>query len=125
MSMNPRAGAPVNAVNVGETAIETAVNLIEEIGGPAIAATTAATIIKDTQPNLGPLANLQGNWTGKGFNILTLPNNFKQNPNAKFRLMVNATMEQTDFVPISAPIPDRGNTQDDIFLSGSYLPAKG
>ena len=97
--MNPRAGAPVAIVD-------------GLLSGKA----------NDNQPSLGPLTNLQGDWTGTGFNILTLPNNFKQNPTAKFRLMMNATIENTEFTPISAPIPDRGNTQDDIFFLGlTYL----
>jgi hypothetical protein len=113
MSINPRAGAPVNFVNASEESVKT---LRTKFGALAEA------VQADTQPSLGPLTNLQGDWTGTGFNLIALPNNFKQNPTAKFRLMLNATIENTEFTPISAPIPDRGNTQDDIFFLGlTYL----
>lgn len=109
MSINPRAGAPVNIVNASEASIDSA-TLFKGMVTPY------------EQPTLGPLTNLQGDWTGTGFNILSLPNNYKVNPTAKFRLMFNATIENTEFTPISAPIPDRGNTQNDIFFLGlTYL----
>ena len=111
MSNNPRAGGPVNVVNAPEAG--------EKSARPSLKAFGA---VGDTQPTLGPLTNLQGDWTGTGFNVISLPNNFKQNPTAKFRLMLNATIENTEFTPISAPIPDRGNTQADIFFLGlTYL----
>lgn len=106
MSINPRAGAPVNVVN----------DDAENIAVQELFRETA--IIIEQQPTLGPLTNLQGDWTGKGVNIISLPNNFPVNPTAKFRVMVNATIENTEFTPISAPIPNRGNTQDDIFFLG-------
>lgn len=106
MSINPRAGAPVNIVNNDTTDVALQDLLLD----------TAITV--EEQPTLGPLTNLQGDWTGKGVNVISLPNNFKVHPDAKFRVMVNATIENTEFTPISAPIPNRGNTQDDIFFLG-------
>ncbi len=71
------------------------------------------------QDRLGPLAELPGSWLGKGFNLTSLPD--KQH-NQKFRLMLNATQENLTFTAISAPIPNRGNLQDDIsFLGLHYL----
>lgn len=67
---------------------------------------------------LGPLADLIGTWVGSGFSLIALPD-FGVAP---FRLQVNPTRETFVFLPISAPIPDRGSKQPDIFYSGlSYL----
>jgi len=70
-----------------------------------------------TQAQLGPLAELPGTWTGKGFNLVSLPD--KQD-NKPFRLMLNATMETLSFNPIGGPIPNRGSGQGDIFFLGLH-----
>lgn len=64
---------------------------------------------------LGPLANLPGNWSGSGFNLISLPDYQNQN---SFQLKLNAYQDQLSFHPISAPIPDRGFSQPDIFYLG-------
>ena len=111
MSISPRAGAPLN------------VGYIEELlKGKVKDLFTAAQSQDANKLQYGPLSELPGDWTGKGFNILSLPNNYPKNPKAKFQLMMNATIEDTQFTRIGAPIPDRGNTQDDIFYLGmTYL----
>jgi hypothetical protein len=69
-------------------------------------------------PSLGPLTDLIGTWMGSGFSLIALPD-FQVAP---FRLRVNATKESFHFVPISAPIPDRGSVQPDITYKGlTYL----
>ena len=68
---------------------------------------------------LGPLANLPGTWVGKGFNLISLPDFHDHKP---FRLQLNATVENLAFTPVGGKIPNRGSSQDDIFLYGlSYL----
>jgi hypothetical protein len=70
-----------------------------------------------TQAQLGPLAELPGAWSGKGFNLVSLPDKHDNKP---FRLMINATMETLSFTPIGGPIPNRGSGQDDIFFLGLH-----
>ena len=68
---------------------------------------------------LGPLADLPGTWMGKGFNLISLPD-FHEGKT--FRLQLNSTMEQLQFIPIGGKVPNRGSGQDDIFLFGvTYL----
>lgn len=68
---------------------------------------------------LGPLAELAGDWSGSGFNLIAVPN--KQNGSA-FRLILNTTNELITFSPIGGPVPDRGSVQGDINLFGlTYL----
>jgi hypothetical protein len=111
MSTKPRAGAPINAGYVDELLKGNVANLLK-----------GATSQDDSKLKYGPLGQLPGDWTGRGFSILSLPNNYPKNPTAKFQLMMNATIEDTQFTRIGAPIPDRGNTQDDIFFLGmTYL----
>ncbi|WP_313166444.1 heme-binding protein [Massilia oculi] len=64
---------------------------------------------------LGPLAELEGSWFGRGFDLIALPD--KQN-NGIFRLMLNSTMERIDFTAIGSPVPNRGFAQDDILIYG-------
>ena len=111
MSISPRAGAPLD------------VDYIEKLLKGNVKDFFAATQSQDdSKLKYGPLSQLPGDWTGKGFSILSLPNNYPKNPKAKFQLMMNATIEDTQFTRIGAPIPDRGNTQDDIFYLGmTYL----
>jgi len=67
---------------------------------------------------LGPLADLPGTWTGKGLNVIGLPDFHDTQP---FRVMVNATYETLTFERTGI-IPNRGDSQDDIFLYGvTYL----
>ncbi|MCH8619829.1 heme-binding protein [Undibacterium sp. TS12] len=68
---------------------------------------------------LGPLAELEGSWSGRGFNLIAVPN--KQH-NAAFRLMLNATAERIQFNAIGGPVPNRGSAQGDIDIFGlTYL----
>jgi hypothetical protein len=70
-------------------------------------------------PQLGRLADLPGMWMGSGFNPIFLPD--KQN-GLPFRVKLSATRETLMFAPISASIPNRGSSQDDIeFLGVHYL----
>ncbi|MGO4291259.1 heme-binding protein [Chitinophaga sp. RAB17] len=137
MSTNPRAGAPVNVVNAPTEEVQEILHVKPLRSGDSAAFTTTqeveeidvltktdflVTPIKVQQPTLGPLVNLQGDWTGRGLNVMSLPNNFKANPDNPFRVKINSLIEDTQFSPISAPIPNRGNTQEDIFFLGlTYL----
>jgi hypothetical protein len=74
-----------------------------------------ATVLK----NLGLLAELAGNWHGKGFNLVARPD-FQDHTNLFLEL--NLTSETTKFDPISSSIPNRGFAQPDIELFGlTYL----
>lgn len=63
---------------------------------------------------LGPLALLQGTWTGKGFNTIWRPHQ----PGQDRFLELNLTKDQIDFTAISGPIPNRGLLQPDINMFG-------
>lgn len=68
---------------------------------------------------LGFLAELEGSWSGHGFNLIAVPN--KQN-NSAFRLMLNATIERLQFTAIGGAVPNRGSQQGDINIFGlTYL----
>jgi hypothetical protein len=68
---------------------------------------------------LGLLADLEGTWVGKGFNLIARPN---FHDNANLYLQLSETHETLKIDPIGAPIPNRGFGQDDIELFGlSYL----
>ncbi|MFZ3001468.1 MAG: heme-binding protein [Undibacterium umbellatum] len=72
----------------------------------------------DSSP-LGHLAELEGTWSGRGFNLIAVPN--KQN-NGAFRLMLNATAERIQFTAIGGAVPNRGSVQNDIDIYGlTYL----
>jgi hypothetical protein len=78
----------------------------------------AAAPQKNSENNLGPLAELQGTWVGNGFNMIAVPN--KQN-NSIFRLIVNATTENLAF-SATGLVPNRGSQQGDISIFGlTYL----
>lgn len=73
---------------------------------------------QDESP-LGLLTDLEGTWSGQGFNLIAVPN--KQH-NADFRLILNATTEILQFNSIGGVIPNRGSAQDDIDIFGlTYL----
>jgi hypothetical protein len=89
--------------------------------------------LKKTADNLGPLADLTGTWVGTGFNLISLPD-FSSTPPSTgpkaFRLKLNATIENLQFIPIGGAVPNRGVTatppatggQPDISLFGlTYL----
>lgn len=79
----------------------------------------AAAPVKQTQEQLGPLAELAGTWVGQGYNMIAVPD-FQNNQ--IFRLIVNATQETLAFTPIGGPVPNRGSKQDDINIFGlTYL----
>jgi hypothetical protein len=64
---------------------------------------------------LGPLADLPGIWTGKGFNMIWRPNN---TPGQDRFLELNLTDEQLEFTEIPGEIPNRGLLQEDILMFG-------
>jgi hypothetical protein len=69
--------------------------------------------------SLGLLAELAGNWHGRGFNLVARPD-FEDQTNLFLEL--NLTSETTKFDPISSAIPNRGFAQPDIELFGlTYL----
>lgn len=72
-------------------------------------------------PNpLGPLANLPGDWGGKGFNVIWRPNHTP--PGQDRFLELNLTNESLKFETISGAIPNRGLLQPDINMFGiTYL----
>ncbi|MBF6330552.1 heme-binding protein [Nocardia transvalensis] len=67
--------------------------------------------------DLGPLQNLPGTWMGAGFSVAELPDRQGGKP---FRVKTNATREILTFTEIGAPIPNRGNDQDDIVFRGLH-----
>lgn len=73
--------------------------------------------VKDTAAELGPLAELPGNWHGSGFNLIARPD--FQGGNDIF-LELNATTEVLKFDTIGGPIPNRGSAQDDIAIFGVH-----
>jgi hypothetical protein len=67
--------------------------------------------------DLGPLAELPGTWSGKGFNLIARPD--KEGGNDIF-LELNLTEETLVFDSIGAPVPNRGSAQNDINLFGIH-----
>ena len=69
--------------------------------------------------DLGPLAELPGTWSGKGFNLIARPDH--EGGNDIF-LELNLTTEDLVFTSIGGNVPNRGTAQDDINLFGvTYL----
>ncbi len=85
---------------------------------------------KGKSRELGTLAELPGDWAGKGFNVMSLP---VPDNKIKFRVKLNAYHETLSFKPIGGPIPNRANDpnrlnvfQDDIIMFGlQYLQTIG
>ena len=72
---------------------------------------------------LGPLASLQGNWRGTGFNAIWRPDNTlsPQSVGIKRFLELNLTNEQINFQAIQGVVPNRGfDTQEDLSLFGLH-----
>ncbi|MEJ0078524.1 MAG: heme-binding protein [Alphaproteobacteria bacterium] len=69
--------------------------------------------------SLGPLANLVGTWMGsKGWEIIAVPAPLGNPPTGEtFRLIIRPYIEIITFVPIGAPVPNRGYP-DDLFITG-------
>ncbi|HTW48937.1 MAG TPA: heme-binding protein [Acidobacteriaceae bacterium] len=69
---------------------------------------------------LGPLAELDGEWGGKGFNVIWRPNHTP--PGQDHFLELNLTLDSLNFTAISGAIPNRGLLQPDINMFGlTYL----
>jgi hypothetical protein len=69
---------------------------------------------------LGPLAELAGEWGGKGFNVIWRPNHTP--PGQDHFLELNLTLDSINFTAISGAIPNRGLLQPDINMFGlTYL----
>ncbi len=69
--------------------------------------------------DLGLLADLEGSWTGQGFNLVARPD---KEGNSPLFLELNQTEETLKFDAIGSSIPNRGFQQDDIELYGlTYL----
>lgn len=69
---------------------------------------------------LGPLTEFPGTWVGQGFNLIALPNFANGNKPLPFRLKLTDTRETLTFTSIGGPIPNRGETQPDIFFVGVH-----
>ncbi|MFZ6722411.1 heme-binding protein [Undibacterium sp. Ji49W] len=68
---------------------------------------------------LGFLSELEGSWSGRGFNLIAVPD--KQN-GQDFRLILNTTTERIQFNAIGGAVPNRGSAQNDINIFGlTYL----
>jgi hypothetical protein len=72
----------------------------------------------DAVPDLGPLTNLAGTWTGGGFNLVARPDHQGGRP---FLLELNRTRERLHFSKIGSPVPDRGAPDQAVFLGLHYL----
>ena len=73
---------------------------------------------------LGPLRDLLGTWSGKGFNVIWRPHRARAGdpPNQDRFLEINVTEETLAFEEIPGSIPNRGLLQDDIDMFGvTYL----
>lgn len=71
--------------------------------------------LSELRSQFGLLIELEGTWTGSGFNLAWLPN---RNGNPSARLKLNTTKEMFVFTPLNAPIPNRGSGSDDLTLFG-------
>ena len=78
---------------------------------------------------LGPLADLPGRWSGRGFNQIWRPFRDTEKlgpsgpnppPNQDRFLELNLTQETLDFEEIAGPIPNRGLLQADISMRGVH-----
>ena len=72
--------------------------------------------------SLGPLAGLVGTWMGsKGWEIIAVPSvrqlRDSKDTTESFRLIVRPYIEIITFVPIGAPVPNRGYPND-LFITG-------
>ena len=68
---------------------------------------------------LGLLSELEGNWSGTGFNLIAVPG---KQVGLDFRLLLNATTESLSFSAIGGVVPNRGSLQGDIGIFGlTYL----
>jgi hypothetical protein len=68
---------------------------------------------------LGLLAELEGTWKGRGFNLIARPDFHDK---TDLYLQLNQTRETLKFDAIGSSIPNRGFGQDDIELFGlTYL----
>jgi hypothetical protein len=67
---------------------------------------------------LGPLANLVGNWIGsKGYELIAVPLEEVDHTEG-FRVILRPYTETLVFTPIGAPVPDRGGPAGDMFITG-------
>jgi hypothetical protein len=76
-----------------------------------------------TALQLGPLANLVGSWSGRGFNAIWRPDNIQPPANSAIHrfLELNRTQDSFDFHVIPGAVPNRGfNTQADLDLYGLH-----
>jgi hypothetical protein len=71
--------------------------------------------LPDRTGALGPLQDLPGTWTGRGFNVIWRPSS---DPRSNHFLELNLTSETLEFEAIDGEIPNRGLLQDDIFMYG-------
>jgi hypothetical protein len=83
-------------------------------GIPEIAGSGAAQALAAPADPLGPLAQLPGTWTGRGFNQIWRPHQGAQD---RF-LELNVTSETIVFTAIPGQIPNRGLEMHDINLTG-------
>lgn len=67
--------------------------------------------------DLGPLANLVGTWFGsRGWELIAVP--AALDGRLTFKLIIRPYIEVITFVPIGAPVPDRGGPAGDLLLTG-------
>lgn len=67
---------------------------------------------------LGPLADLVGTWIGSnGWELIAVPKAMADGAEA-FELITAPYVEIVTFVPIGAPVPDRGGNAGNLFLTG-------
>jgi hypothetical protein len=99
--------------------LATAETLAGEIAAPSpLDSPPPAPSLRSLSP-LGPLEELPGMWTGKGFNVVWRPSS---RPGTDHYLELNLTNETLRFERIPGAIPNRGLLQPDIHMFGlSYL----
>lgn len=67
---------------------------------------------------LGPLADLVGTWIGsRGWELIAVPKSSTPPPD-EFTFILRPYVETVTFIPIGAPVPDRGGSAGTLFLTG-------
>jgi hypothetical protein len=68
--------------------------------------------LQEQVEQLGLLADLTGRWSGRGYNLISLPDFDSQPPSTgpkPFRVLLSATHETLELEPIGAHVPNRGS----------------
>jgi hypothetical protein len=87
-------------------------------GGTSLGLTRLGRDAQTSVAELGPLADLVGTWIGThGWELIAVP---QQDPDGSegFRFIARPYAEVITFIPIGAPVPNRGGPAGDMFITG-------